>query len=210
MFDIGWAELVIIGVVALIVIGPRDLPEMFRTLGRFTAKLRSMSRDFQRAMETAAKDSGVKDVAADLRTMTSPKNLGLDAVKEAAAKFEKWDPLKPKPAAPATPAVTMPAPPVESIAAPPAPAPKPKLGPETQALADKAAARRAVAREAADKLRAINAGTTPASVTASAPLKKPGRVRTKPAVPPAAASLPAAKTARKPATSKATKDKGSA
>ena len=111
-------------------------------------------------------------------------------------------------AAPATPAVTMPAPPVESIAAPPAPAPK--LGPETQALADKAAARRAVAREAADKLRAINAGTTPASVTASAPLKKPGRVRTKPAVPPAAASLPAAKTARKPATSKATKDKGSA
>lgn len=208
MFDIGWAELVIIGVVALIVIGPRDLPEMFRTLGRFTAKLRSMSRDFQRAMETAAKDSGVKDVAADLKTMTSPKNLGLDAVKEAAAKFEKWDPLKPKPAVPATPAVTMPAPPVDSIAAPPAPAPK--LGPETQALADKAAARRAVARETADKLRAINAGSMPAAVAAPSPVKKPGRVRAKPAAPPAAAPLPAAKTARKPAASKTTKDKGSA
>jgi sec-independent protein translocase protein TatB len=106
MFDIGWTELVLIGVVALIVIGPKDLPEMFRTLGRFTAKLRSMSREFQRAMETAAKDSGVKDVAKDIKSIASPGSLGLNAVKDAASKFEKWDPLKSsRPAAPvATPA----------------------------------------------------------------------------------------------------------
>ena len=94
MFDIGWTELMLIGVVALIVIGPKDLPEMFRTLGRFTAKLRSMSRDFSRAMEQAAKDSGVNDVAKDIRNVASPSSLGLNAVKDAAAKFEKWDPLK--------------------------------------------------------------------------------------------------------------------
>ena len=92
--DIGWAELMLIGIVALIVIGPEDLPEMFRQLGRFTAKLRAMSRDFSRAMDQAAKDSGVKDVAKDLKTMTSPKAMGLDAVKSAADKFEKWDPIK--------------------------------------------------------------------------------------------------------------------
>ncbi len=94
MFQIGWAEMMVIGVVALIVIGPEDLPDMFRQIGRFTAKLRSMGRDFQKAMDQAAKDSGVKDVAKDLATITSPKATGLDAVKAAADKFEKWDPVK--------------------------------------------------------------------------------------------------------------------
>ena len=100
MFNMGWTELLVIGVVALIVIGPQDLPEMFRQLGRFTGKIRSMGREFQRAMDQAAKESGVKDVAKDLKTATSPKALGLDAVKGAADRFEKWDPLKQaKPAA---------------------------------------------------------------------------------------------------------------
>lgn len=94
MFGLNWPELVIISVVALIVIGPEDLPKMFRELGRFTGKLRQMSREFSRAMEQAGKDTGVSDVAKDLRNVTSPKSLGLDAVKDAASKFEKWDPLK--------------------------------------------------------------------------------------------------------------------
>ena len=54
MFDVGWSELLVIGIVALIVVGPRDLPGMFRALGRFTAKARGMAREFQRAMEAAA------------------------------------------------------------------------------------------------------------------------------------------------------------
>jgi sec-independent protein translocase protein TatB len=100
MFDIGWSEMMVVGVVALIVIGPKDLPEVFRTLGRFTAKARAMAREFQRAMESAADEAGVKDVADDLRKATSPSNLGLDAVKNAASKFEAWDPMKPGPARP--------------------------------------------------------------------------------------------------------------
>lgn len=139
MFDIGWTELVVIGVVALIVIGPKDLPELFRTLGRFTAKARAMAREFQRAMESAADEAGVRDVADDLRKVTSPRSLGLDAVKSAAGKFEAWDPMKPRPATPAAPAAT------GAAAATAAAATAPAMGPATAALAEEVAAKRAAA-----------------------------------------------------------------
>ena len=101
MLDIGWSELLLIGVVALIVVGPKDLPIMFKTLGRFTAKARSMAREFQRAMDDAAKSTGVSDTLKDVRDMTSKKSLGIEALENAASKFEKWNPTMPtaKPAA---------------------------------------------------------------------------------------------------------------
>jgi sec-independent protein translocase protein TatB len=94
MLDIGWTELLIVGVVALIVVGPKDLPGMFRTLGRFTGRLRGMAREFQRAMDDAARDTGVKDMADDLKKATSPRAMGLDTLNAAADRFEKWDPIK--------------------------------------------------------------------------------------------------------------------
>lgn len=75
MFDVGWSELLIIGVVALIVVGPKDLPKMFRTLGQLMGKARGMAREFTRAMEAAADDAGVKDVAKTFRDTTSGKSL---------------------------------------------------------------------------------------------------------------------------------------
>ena len=170
--DIGWAELLVIGVDALIVIGPEDLPEMFRQLGRFTAKLKSMSREFSKAMEQAAKDSGVNDVAKDLRAATSPKAMGLDKVKEAADRFEKWDPIKnaAKPTIPAKPLVPPPMPetpaPVAAVVAP-----EPVIhGPETQALLDKKAAKQAILAETNAKIKAVDAGE---AVVAAKPAPKP-------------------------------------
>ena len=81
MFDIGMAEMAVIGVVALIVVGPKDLPQMFRRVGQFVGKARGMARDFQRAMDRAADDSGVGDLAADVKRAASMKNLGLDDIK---------------------------------------------------------------------------------------------------------------------------------
>lgn len=92
MFDLGWTELLVIGIVALIVIGPKDLPGMFHALGKFTSKLRRMAREFQNAMEDAAKESGMKDAASDLKNIANPRKMGQDAVKDAADKFDRWDP----------------------------------------------------------------------------------------------------------------------
>lgn len=167
MFDFGMSELLVIGIVALIVIGPKDLPELFRSLGRFTAKMRGMAREFSRAMEAAADEAGVKDVAKDLKSVTSAKSMGLDAVREATAKFEKWDPLKNA----ARPTVTTPKPevdPVEQAVATPGPA----HGPATQALAEAKAARHAIVKEATEKLKKAELAAPPPADAAAKP-KKP-------------------------------------
>lgn len=92
MFDLGWTELLLIGIVALIVIGPKDLPVVFRNVGRFMGKARGMAREFSRAMEDAADDSGVRDVAKTLRNVADPKQMGLDKLREAADDLKPWKP----------------------------------------------------------------------------------------------------------------------
>lgn len=200
MFDLGISELLVIGIVALIVIGPKDLPELFRSLGRFTAKMRAMAREFSRAMEAAADESGMKDVAKDLKTATSAKSMGLDAVKDAAAKFEKWDPMK-NAARPSTPSVaakpasvSAPVPSVGSPAAAPVTVPPAApMGPSTQALADQQAARKAVAAEAAEKLKSTRTVATP-DPAAAPPTKAAPKPRAKaaPKSPDAVAKQPRA------------------
>lgn len=99
MFDIGWSELLLIGVVALIVIGPEDLPKLFRTLGRISGRARSMAREFSNAMDDAARSSGLDEASKtlkDVSNLTSKRSVGLDALDRAADRFEKWDPLNPQ------------------------------------------------------------------------------------------------------------------
>lgn len=174
MFDIGWMELMVIGVVALIVVGPKDLPEMFRQLGRITAKIRQMGREFSRAMEQAAKESGVDEVKRDLKAATSPVSSGMSSLKSAADKFEKWDPVKTV-ANPTQPLKPAPMPPPVPVAKAAEVAEAPAPGPATQALVEKKAARKAILAETNQKLKALDA--PPATPAPEAAKRAPGRVR---------------------------------
>ena len=119
MFDIGWSELLLIGIVALIVVGPEDLPKLFHTLGRITSKARMMAREFSSAMEDAAKSSGLDEAGQalkDVNKLTSKRALGLDALDRAADRFEKWDPVNPLQEARRAKPVPEPAAPVPPVA----------------------------------------------------------------------------------------------
>ena len=54
MFDIGWQEIIILMLIALIVVGPKDLPRIVKTAGQWMGKARGYARDFQRTIEEAA------------------------------------------------------------------------------------------------------------------------------------------------------------
>ena len=62
MFDIGWSEMAVILMVALIVIGPKDLPRVARTIGKWTGKARGMAREFQRSLDDMAREAELQDV----------------------------------------------------------------------------------------------------------------------------------------------------
>ena len=92
MLDLGWTELLLIGIVALIVVGPKDLPVLFRNVGRFMGKARAMAREFSRAMNEAADESGVREATKGFKDMASSKSLGLDGVEDDLRSAAKWDP----------------------------------------------------------------------------------------------------------------------
>ena len=76
MFDIGWGELLLIGVVALIVIGPKELPGALRAVGQWTGKIRRMASEFQDQFREAMREAEMADL-----------KKTFDEVKEAATGF---------------------------------------------------------------------------------------------------------------------------
>lgn len=92
MFDLGWTELLVVGIVALIVVGPKDLPVLFRKAGEFVGKMKGMAREFSKAMNDAADESGMRETASSLRNIADPKKIGLDSIKDAVKDATKWDP----------------------------------------------------------------------------------------------------------------------
>ncbi|MBX3507393.1 MAG: Sec-independent protein translocase protein TatB [Parvibaculum sp.] len=76
MFDIGWSELLVIAAIAIIFVGPKDLPKMMRTAGQYVAKVRGMAREFQSSFDELARETELeelrKEVAALKNQATKP------------------------------------------------------------------------------------------------------------------------------------------
>ena len=71
MFDIGWSELLVIGVVALIAIGPKELPGVLRAVGHWMGKIRRMASEFQGQFQEAMREAELADVKKQFDDMTS-------------------------------------------------------------------------------------------------------------------------------------------
>jgi sec-independent protein translocase protein TatB len=71
MFEIAWSELLVIGIVAIIVVGPKDLPRLMRTFGHYAGKLRRMAADFQHQFDEAMREAEMEEVR---KAMESVRN----------------------------------------------------------------------------------------------------------------------------------------
>ncbi|MFG1398476.1 Sec-independent protein translocase protein TatB [Roseixanthobacter pseudopolyaromaticivorans] len=87
MFDIGWSELMLIGVVALIVIGPKELPSVLRTVGRTVTKLRRMAGEFQGQFQDALREADLSDMRSEIGNIT-------ESAKSSFPGSEVFDPLR--------------------------------------------------------------------------------------------------------------------
>lgn len=123
MFDLGWSEMALILLVALIVIGPKDLPRVARTIGKWTAKARAMAREFQRSLDDMAREAELQDIKAEMEKLNRT-----DVRREIETAVDPDGSLRrglappgeaEKPASAASPAA--PTPPAAEAAAPPAP-----------------------------------------------------------------------------------------
>jgi sec-independent protein translocase protein TatB len=85
MFDIGWGELVVIGIVALIAIGPKELPTVLRTLGQWMGKVKRMANEFQGQFQEALREAELHDLKKQAEELHSAVT--------SAADFPDFDPL---------------------------------------------------------------------------------------------------------------------
>jgi sec-independent protein translocase protein TatB len=151
MFDIGWSELVVIAVVALIAIGPKELPAVLRTVGQYMGKIRRMASEFQGQFQEAMREAEMADLKKHVDEMADTAKGFTDfdplaSVKKEVESFSA-DPLgtstpsqatpsaSPEAAAPSAPAPVSPEttipPPSAGIAVAPE-APQPQPNPETK------------------------------------------------------------------------------
>ena len=89
MLDIGWTELLAIAVLTILVVGPKDLPKVLRTVGQWTAKARAITREFQDSLDDMVRQSELDEVKREIEA-TTYNNIGkLDDIVDPTGSTEK-------------------------------------------------------------------------------------------------------------------------
>lgn len=221
MFEVGWTEMLVIAIVMIVVVGPKDLPNMLRTFGRTVAKLRAMAGDFQKQFNEALKEAELDDVKKsvdELRSLNPAAQIRkqLNPFEQAAADVRAGvdNMMKPKPADdPTAPAASEPqsAEPLKNgstvlpgvngpetmPAAPAVPVTEPVSATKAPAKRKAAAKPSKTAPDASAKSAASKASAKPVAKAAGAAKPAPAaRATAKPSQATPAAKAPAKKTAR--------------
>jgi sec-independent protein translocase protein TatB len=189
MFDIGWPELVIILIVAIVVVGPRDLPKAFYTVGKWVKAARRVTSDFQRHVDDMVRETELEDlkkVANQARSLNVKSQIekAIDPTGDIKNALDLDAATGGKPGASsaaststasensiATPSISTPSVPVETKA-------EPKTGTAATAAPAKQAAKKAAARKPSPRVasrvpkRAANSSTASKAPTSKAPTSK--------------------------------------
>lgn len=160
MFDLAWTEILVIAIVLIVVVGPKDLPKMLRSFGRMTSKMSSMAGDFRKQFDEAMREAELDDVK---KTIDSARKLNpageirkaLNPMEKAAQDVKTGLDLMMKKDTPSEPASTQPTTPAEPLKAGPAAlpgeAPAPVVKPNGAAAASPEKAGPSAARSPAAK-----------------------------------------------------------
>ena len=82
MFDIAGTELLLLIALAIIFVGPKDLPRLMRSIGAFMRKARMVARDFQRSFEDIANEADLKDLQDDVKEIKQGVRKKVDSLKD--------------------------------------------------------------------------------------------------------------------------------
>ncbi len=97
MFDIAWSELLLVAIVAILVVGPKELPGLLRSLGRMLGKLRSTADEFKKQFDEAVREAGGEDLQREMRSLRN--NNPLTQIRDSIAEIGN-DPINPPPKKP--------------------------------------------------------------------------------------------------------------
>lgn len=187
MFDIGWTELLVIAVVLIVVVGPKDLPPMLRAFGKMTQRARKVAGEFRAQFDEALREADLDEVR---QTLTDAQKLNpVNSLREAMnplrqmgneikADLQKATTIENKTEVPPA-AVSVPEPSMSLPETPPVVAPAPIAA---------ASVENAVVQEKPKAARKPRAKAEPAPAAVAAPIERPKRASTKTA----AAKRPAA------------------
>ena len=97
MLDLGWTELLVIGILTILIFGPKELPVVFRTVTQWLGKARSVAREFQRTVDDIARETELDDIRKAAKNAASDMNTMVDPSGSMDGLFDDPDKQKPKP-----------------------------------------------------------------------------------------------------------------